>query len=247
MNSGNGAARAPSLVVYAAAVVAALRAGAVAVSGDALHTAWVDLVNTRSITGAVVKATFTVAVVLTLPFAGSAVSVVLRLRPWRPHSGRSVMWASPPQRLRADWPAWRAAAQAHMPHRPRPVPRPRGPPARAATAARVPGASSRARHSAAASAEPNPQPNPVANPDRRPTSTQSSPNPTPNPHPIRSPNPDRRPTSTQSSPNPTPNPHPIRSPSPDRRPTSTQRSPNPTPNPHPDPEPESGPTPHIHP
>ena len=102
------------LAAYSAAVIAALFLGAVAISGNALHTAWVDLIDTRTITVAVVKATFTLAVVLTLPLAGSAVSVVVRLRPWRPHSGRSVLWATPPQRLRTDWPAWRAAAQAHM-------------------------------------------------------------------------------------------------------------------------------------
>ena len=102
------------LVVYTAAVIAALRLGAVAVNGDALRTAWVDLIDTGTITVAVVRAAFTLAVVLTLPLAGSAVSVAVRLRPWRPHSGRSVLWATPPQRLRTDWPAWRAAAQAHM-------------------------------------------------------------------------------------------------------------------------------------
>ena len=102
------------LVAYTAAVIAAVRSGAVAVTSNALHTAWMDLINTGTITNAVVKATFTLAVILTLPLAASAASVAVRLRPWRPHSGRSVMWATPPHRLRTDWPAWRAAAQAHM-------------------------------------------------------------------------------------------------------------------------------------
>ena len=102
------------LAAYTAAVIAAVRGGTVALSSDALHTAWVDLINTGTITNAVVKAAFTLAVILTLPLAASAASVAVRLRPWRPHSGRSLMWATPPQRLRTDWPAWRAAAQAHM-------------------------------------------------------------------------------------------------------------------------------------
>ena len=102
------------LAAYTAAVIAAVRGGTVAFSSDALHTAWMDLINTGTITNAVVKAAFTLAVILTLPLAASAASVAVRLRPWRPHSGRSLMWATPPQRLRTDWPAWRAAAQAHM-------------------------------------------------------------------------------------------------------------------------------------
>ena len=102
------------LAAYTAAVIAAVRGGTVALSSDALHTAWMDLINTGTITNAVVKAAFTLAVILTLPLAASAASVAVRLRPWRPHSGRSLMWATPPQRLRTDWPAWRAAAQAHM-------------------------------------------------------------------------------------------------------------------------------------
>ena len=102
------------LAAYTAAVIAAVRGGTVALSSDALHTAWMDLINTGTITNAVVKAAFTLAVILTLPLAASAAGVAVRLRPWRPHSGRSLMWATPPQRLRTDWPAWRAAAQAHM-------------------------------------------------------------------------------------------------------------------------------------
>ncbi len=102
------------LAVYTVALGAALRTGAIATSADTLHAAWVDLTDTRTITTAVVKAAFTVAVAFTLPLAMSAARVVVRLRPWRPHSGQSVMWSTPPQRLRTNWPAWRAAAQAHM-------------------------------------------------------------------------------------------------------------------------------------
>lgn len=76
------------LAVYIAGLGTALRCGAVATSTDALHTAWMDLTDTRTITVAVVRAAFSVAVAFTLPLAGSAARVVVRLRPWRPHSGR---------------------------------------------------------------------------------------------------------------------------------------------------------------
>ena len=151
------------LVVYSAAVIAALRFGAVATSGGALQTAWVDLIDTRTITAAVVKATFTVAVVLTLPLAGSAVSVVVWLRPWRPHSGRSVLWATPPQRLRTDWPAWRAAAQAHMltDHTPNPAAlqlRPRSQPAHSVR--RIEPAAEPRQHRIEPESQPVPEPEP---------------------------------------------------------------------------------------
>lgn len=199
------------LVIYAAAVIAALCSGAVAISGDALHTAWVDLVNTRTITDAVVKATLTLAVVLTLPLAGSAVSVVVRLRPWRPHSGHCVMWVSPPQRLRTDWPAWRAAAQTHMltDHAPSP-----NPAALQRTPRRQPGprvhlvepaaedppyrVEPTAEPKPAAEPEPEPEPEPAAEP-----AVAAEPEPKPEPErspgvhmvePVLEPEPSREPT-----------------------------------------------------
>ena len=165
------------LVVYTAAVIAALRYGAVAVSGRALHTAWVDLVDTGTITDAAVKATLTLAVVLTLPLAGSAISVVVRLRPWRPHSGRDVMWATPPQRLRTAWPAWRAAAQAHMlaGHAPSPNPtalqprprQPHGQPVHLVEPTPEP-PQSRVEPAPESGPEPKPEPGPESGPEPKP-------------------------------------------------------------------------------
>ena len=202
------------LVVYTTAVIAALRFGAVAISGNALHTAWMDLVDTRTITVAVVKATFTLAVVLTLPLAGSAVSVVVRLRPWRPHSGRSVLWVTPPQRLRTDWPAWRAAAQAHMltDHAPTPDPaalqlKPRPQPGHSVRLVE-PAAEPRQRLT---EPEPEPQPQPVPEPE-----------PVPEPQPVLEPEPDIH----LAEPEPQPEPEPA---------------PEPEPEPVPEPEPEPAP------
>lgn len=189
------------LVIYAAAIIAALCSGAVAITGDALHAAWVDLVNHRTITDTVVKATLTLAVVLTLPLGGSAVSVVVRLRPWRPHSGRSVMWVCPPQRLRSDWPAWRATAQAHMLTNHAPSPNPAAP---QPTPRHQPGprvhlvepAAENPSHRVKPAAEPEPEPEPAAAPT---ATTEPEPDPEPEPdihlvEPVLAPEPNRGPT-----------------------------------------------------
>ena len=217
------------LVVYTAAVIAALRYGAVAVSTDTLHTAWVDLINTRTITDAVVKATFTLTVVLTLPLAGSAASVVVRLRPWRPHSGRSIMWASPPQRLRSDWPAWRAAAQAHMltDHAPSPNPaalqsRPRpqrGHPVHLVKPAPEP---------PQRPVEPEPEPEPQLEPEPR-FEPQPKPGPPPEPEPEPEP---------PLEPEPKPEPPPEPEPKPDIHLLEPQPRPESEPPPKPEPKPD---------
>ena len=102
------------LALHTAVVAAAASSGLIATSPDDFRAAWHTAAAARSLTAEALAAIAAAALAATLPLAVSTARITSRLRPWRPHSGTPPVRLAQPERLKANWPAWRAAAQAQM-------------------------------------------------------------------------------------------------------------------------------------
>ena len=102
------------LALHTAVVAAAAASGLIATSPDDFRAAWHTAAAGRALTGEALAALAAAALAATLPLAVSTARITSKLRPWRPHSGAPPVRLAQPERLKANWPAWRAGAQAQM-------------------------------------------------------------------------------------------------------------------------------------